>query len=75
MAPRLEVGLEGQTTRIEYGSVRLPEISTDFWLPTNVVVDIRLRHGSRRLRIRNIHHYTHYKLFRVASRISPVLQK
>jgi len=75
IAPRLDVGLERQTTRIEYRSVRLPEISTAFWLPTNVVVDIWLRHGFGRLHIRNTHHYSHYKLFRVESRISPALEK
>jgi hypothetical protein len=75
VAPRLDLALERQTTRIDYSSVRLPEIPTAFWLPTNVVVDIWLRRGLRRLRIRNTHHYSHYKLFRVESRISPVLEK
>jgi hypothetical protein len=75
LAPRPDVGLEGQTTRIEYSAVKLPETSTAFWLPTKVVVDIWLHQGPRRGRYRNIHSYSHYKLFRVESRINPVVEK
>jgi len=75
VAPRPDLGLERQTTRTEYSSVRLPEVATAFWLPTDVLVDIWLRRGTRPLRVRNIHRYSHYKLFRVESRITPVSEK
>jgi hypothetical protein len=75
VVPQLEAGLERQTTRIDYSAIQLPETSTAFWLPTRVVVDIWIRQGVRRVRIRNIHRYSHYKLFRVESRISPVVEK
>jgi len=38
LAPREDVGLERQTTEIEFGEVRLPEVSTPLWLPHEVVV-------------------------------------
>jgi len=75
LAPRPDVGLEEQTTRIEYSAIRLPGTSTPFWLPTKVVVDIWLRQGPRRGHYRNLHHYSHFKLFRVESRIGPVVEK
>lgn len=75
VVPQLEAGLERQTTRIDYNAIQLPETSTAFWLPTRVVVDIWIRQGVRRVRIRNIHRYSHYKLFRVESRIRPVQEK
>jgi hypothetical protein len=38
LAPREDVGLERLTTEIEFGEVRLPEVSTPLWLPHEVVV-------------------------------------
>jgi len=75
VAPHLEAGVERQTTRIDYSAIQLPETPTALWLPTRVVVDIWIRQGVRRVRIRNIHSYSHYKLFRVGSRIKPVVEK
>jgi hypothetical protein len=71
LAPRPDVGLEGQTTRIEYSAVQLPETFTPFWLPTKVIVDVWRFHRH----FRNIHQYSDFKLFRVESRIGPVQEK
>jgi hypothetical protein len=75
LAPRPDVGLEGQTTQIEYSAVRFPETPAAFWLPTKAVVDIFLHSGLHRAHFRNIHRYSHFKLFRVSTQISPLVEK
>jgi hypothetical protein len=67
LAPRPDVGLEREITRIEFSSIRLQETSTAFWLPTKVVVDVWVDHRH----FRNLHRYSVFKLFRVESRIVP----
>ena len=76
LAPRPDVGLQAETTLVDYGDVHLPEVSTTLRLPTTVVVttvmlDV-LRHPHQ---LRNVHRYSDYKLFRVESRIGPVPEK
>jgi hypothetical protein len=71
LAPRPDVGLEGQTTRIEYSAIQLPETSTAVRLPTKVIVDVWLSHHH----FRNVHRYSDFKLFRVESRIGPVPER
>ena len=71
LAPRPDVGLERQTTRIDFSAIHLPETSTAFWLPTQVMVDVWRFHRH----FRNIHQYSDFKLFRVESRIGPVSEK
>jgi hypothetical protein len=71
LAPRPDVGLEGEITRIEFSAIQLPETSTAFWLPTKVVVDVWLNYRH----FRNIHRYLDFKLFRVESRIAPAVEK
>jgi hypothetical protein len=71
LAPRPDVGLEREITRIEFSAIQLREISTAFWLPSKVVVDVWTDHRH----FRNIHRYSDFKLFRVESRISPAVEK
>ncbi|MGD1158288.1 MAG: hypothetical protein ABSA41_21045 [Terriglobia bacterium] len=71
LAPRPDVGLERLETRIEFHAIRLPETSNAFWLPTKVVVEAWLNHQH----FRNTHRYSDFKLFRVESRIGPVVEK
>jgi hypothetical protein len=71
LAPRPDVGLEREITRIEFSAIQLHEISTAFWLPTKAVVDVWLDHRH----LRNIHTYSNLKLFRVESRIRPAVEK
>jgi len=71
LAPRPEVGLEREITRIEFSAIQLKETSTTFWLPTQVVVDVWLNHE----RFRSLHRYSNFKLFRVESRIVPAVEK
>lgn len=68
LAPRPDIGLERQTTEIEFGEVRLPEVSNLLWLPNKVVVTTE----SNGQVLRNQHRYTNYRLFRVESTIKPI---
>jgi hypothetical protein len=68
LAPRLDVGLENETTETDFSAIHLPDTSNTFRLPTRVVVNVRW-FGQH---FRNIHEYSDFKLFRVESRIGPV---
>jgi hypothetical protein len=67
LTPRPEIGLERLTTKVDFGAVHLPSTSATLRLPTSVIVDARIS-GQH---LRNIHEYSHFKLFRVQSRIGP----
>ena len=75
LMPRSDVGLEEQTTQVEFRAIQLPEITTAFWLPGRVTVDIWFRQGVRRAHFRNTHSYSKFKLFRVTSRIRSGVDK
>jgi len=68
LAPRWDVGLRKQTTEVDFGEVRLPEVATPLWLPQTVVVTTSLNGET----LRNEHRYTNYRLFRVESTIKPI---
>lgn len=68
LAPRWDVGLRRQTTEVEFGEVRLPEVANPLWLPCEIVVTAELNGEV----FRNQHHYTNYRLFRVESTIKPI---
>jgi len=68
LAPRLDLGLEEMTTQIDLSAIHLRGTSAPLRLPTKVVVEVWLGHHH----IRNIHAYSHFQLFRVESRISPM---
>jgi hypothetical protein len=85
LAPREDVDLERQTTEIEFGEVRFPDVSSLLWLPRDVVVTVETKDRVHRRQtpigvsvttesaqiLRNRHHYSHYKLFRSESTIKP----
>lgn len=53
--------LSKQTTVIHYGEVRFKEVSSDFWLPTEVTVTVQWK-GKM---FRNRHRYSEYRMFNV----------
>lgn len=62
LAPRGDVGLDEETTVVTFGPVRVANIDTSFWLPTEVSVYSKFRGQA----YRNEHHYTNFKRYRVA---------
>jgi hypothetical protein len=87
LAPRQDIGLERQTTVIEFGEVHFPGVSSPVWLPHEVVVTTESSHPIPRGRtrkglvgsteseapiLRNRHRYSDYKLFRAESTIKPI---
>jgi len=76
MAARPDVGLQAQTTLVDYGAVHLPEVATTLRLPTTVsVTTVMLDVLARPHQFRNVHRYSDFKLFRVESRIGPAPEK
>ncbi len=55
--------VQGQATKVNYQEVRFEGASHSFWLPAEVVVNIR----SSGIRYQNQHRYSDYKLFDVRS--------
>lgn len=49
LAPRPEVGLDQQTTKITYSEVRFADLATPLWFPRDVNVYIRFTHLSEAL--------------------------
>lgn len=62
LAPRSDVGLDEQTTVVTFSPVRVPDIDTSFWLPTEVSVYTKFRGQA----FRNEHHYANYERYRVS---------
>ncbi|MGA2074244.1 MAG: hypothetical protein ABSH52_12145 [Terriglobia bacterium] len=71
LAPPLDVGLERETTLVEFSGIHLHQASTALWLPTEVVVDVWLHQRH----FHNLHRYSGFKVFAVETRISPVMEK
>ncbi len=67
LAPRLDIGLEKQTTELRYGETRLPQAVSPLWLPQEVVVTT----GANNQVFRNVHRYSGYRLFKVETKILP----
>jgi hypothetical protein len=65
VAPRKDIGLDSQTTTVNFYPVRPVGMDTVLWLPRDVRVEILYR-GTK---IRNEHEYSNFKFFRVASTI------
>jgi hypothetical protein len=68
LAPRTDIGLERQTTELQFSETRLPQTSAPLWLPQKVVVTTEM---NKRL-YRNVHRYSGYRLFKVETNILPV---
>jgi len=61
LAPRPDVGLEQQTTDIEFGPVKFKDTAVTFWLPRQVSVLVTWNTFT----FHNIHNYSHFRLFSV----------
>ena len=67
LAPIPEIGLMNQTTDVRFGEVHPEGTNTPLWLPQLVTVSV-IRRGER---VRNLHRYSDYRMFRVAIQIKP----
>jgi hypothetical protein len=74
LRPHPEVGLDQQTTKINFSEVRLADIATPLWLPKDVDVYLKIGKSQEQLvpiAFRNIHHYSDYRRYRVAVKMLP----
>jgi len=67
LAPRNDIGLNSQVSTVDYYPVQPSGSERVLWLPRDVTVRVRFRD----IDIRNTHHYSDFKLFRVESTIKP----
>jgi hypothetical protein len=67
LAPRKDISLDSQTATVDFYPVQPSGFERTLWLPRDVTVTI----VSRGRKVRNIHQYSNYKLFRVESTIKP----
>jgi len=71
LRPHLEVGLERQTTEIQFGQVHFPGTDASRWLPLKVTVTT-VEYGRK---FRNRHKYSDYCAFTVKSIIEPLTKR
>ncbi len=72
LAPQPTAGLDAQTTKVNFGEVRLQDVATPLWLPQDVVVFLKLGPVLNRpfeVEFKNVHHYTNYRRYRVSTKI------
>jgi hypothetical protein len=62
------IGLEQQTTKVDFSEVQFTDVATPLWLPHDVNVFLKLGKYLDRPaeEFRNVHHYTDYRRYRVA---------
>lgn len=65
LAPNAELGLDQLTTEVTFDQVRLQDVPSPLWLPSEVTVYMEIN----REKYRNLHHYTNYRRYRVDVRI------
>jgi VWFA-related protein len=65
LAPNNEIRLDQLTTEVTFGEVRLPDVPSALWLPSDVEVYMEID----KQKYRNLHHYTDYRRYRVAAKI------
>jgi len=71
LAPPPDVGIDRETTRVEFSEILLHNTSTALWLPTEVVDDVWIHQRH----FHNVHRYSGFKVFAVETRIGPVIEK
>jgi hypothetical protein len=67
-----EIGLEAQTTKVDFGETRLADVASPLWLPRTVNVYVQIgAEGDRssKEQFRNMHHYSNYRRYRVSTRM------
>jgi hypothetical protein len=72
LAPHPEIGLQAQTTKVNFGEVEFVDVAMPLWLPRDVSVDVKLGKYVDRpfpIEFRNVHHYKDYRRYRVATRM------
>ena len=77
LAPRMDVGLNQQTTEVTLSKIQLVDVATPLWLPSSVkvYVEFTTHNGDVdeyfELSYRNEHRYTDYQRYRVSSKVIP----
>jgi hypothetical protein len=77
LAPRLEIGLDQQTTVVTFSKVQLLDLATPLWLPKEVKVHLKFKEldsnqgRPSEFAYRNEHHYANYRRYRVAVKLNP----
>jgi hypothetical protein len=72
LGPQREVGLDEQTTKVNFSEVQFADVATPLWLPREVIVYMKLGKNIDRFfeeEFRNVHHYKNYRRYRVSSRM------
>jgi hypothetical protein len=72
LAPRPDIGLDEQTTKVDFSEVRLADLASPLWLPVDVNVYVKLGKIPDRPMdeaFRNEHHYTNYRHYHVSTKI------
>ena len=67
LAPRKDIGLTSQVSTVDFYPVQPSGSERVLWLPRDVTVRVHFRD----IDIRNTHHYSNFRLFRVESTIKP----
>lgn len=67
-----EIGLDQQTTKVDFSEIQLADLPAPLWLPREVTVYLKIgRFGTHHFEesFRNIHHYSDYQRFRVSTKM------
>ena len=67
-----QIGLEQQTTKVDFGETRLADVASPLWLPRIVNVYMQIGNEDDRAskeEFRNTHHYSNYRHYRVSTRM------
>jgi hypothetical protein len=67
LAAHNDIGLAQQTTEVTFSEVRIPDVATPLWLPSEANVYAKFQGHV----FRNEHHYTNYERFRVSVKMDP----
>ena len=65
LAPMPLIQVERQTSNIQFGPVRIPDVAMELWLPKAVNLEMEVRGQV----VREEHKYSKYRLFQAKSRI------
>ncbi len=69
-----QIGLDAQTTNVDFSEVHLADLPASLWLPRDVTVYLRIgRFGTHHFEeaFRNVHHYSDYQRYRVSTKMLP----
>ena len=69
LAPRVDIGLDEQTTEIRFKEVRFSDLAVPLWLPRDVNINVKFTAGASIEIVRNTHRYTDYRRYHVSTKI------